>query len=270
MVIPDLTNPVLAPIVRGIEEVLWEAELGCLLADTGNDPEREATLIGELRARRCEGMIVATVRRSSPVVDELAVSGPPTVLVTRSTDDRRLPFVAGDDATGVAHAVRHVVEQGHRRIVHLSGPPHFSTTVRREAAYRQAMTALLPDAQQRVVYGEGFTIDTGRTHATTVLGGDPPPTAVLCGNDMIAIGLYEALADQGLRCPADLSVVGHNDMPFMSHVAPPLTTVSIPQRRVGIEAARVLLTLLAGDLSAPTTLLPTTLVVRGSTAPPTT
>lgn len=268
VVVPDLTNPVLAPIVRGIEEVLWAADLGCLLADTDNRDDREEALVDELRARRCEGLIIASATRESATVSELARSGPPAVLVTRSTDESLLPLVAGDDATGVDEAVRHLVELGHRRIVHLTGPSELSTTGRRERAYREAMARLLPSEWPHVVHGEGFTVETGRLRAAQLLATDPGVTAVLAGNDMIAIGVYEALAAAALACPAHLSVVGHNDMPFMGHVDPPLTTVAIPQRRVGMEAARTLLTILGGGDPQQIQLLPTTFVRRGSTAPP--
>ena len=264
VVVPDLTNPVLPPIVRGIEEVLWQAGLACLLADTDNRPEREAALVDELRARRCEGLIVATATRTSATVAGLAGAELPAVLVTRETDERSLPLVAGDDAAGVTAAVRHLVELGHERIAHVTGPPELSTTVRREAAFRAA----LAHQEEVIVHGEAFTVPAGRRAAATLLRARRDFTAILAGNDMIALGCYEALAEAGLRCPDDISVTGHNDMPLMAQVNPPLTTVAIPQHRIGAEAARMLLALLAGDDGAPRrVLLPTELVVRGSTGP---
>lgn len=265
VVVPDLTNPVLAPIVRGIEEALWQADLACLLADTDNRPARETALVDELRARRCEGLIVATATRTSATVAALAQEDFPTVLVTRETDAQSLPLVAGDDAAGVAAAVAHLRELGHERIAHVTGPLDLSTTARREAAFRRTVAAEDPV----VLHGESFTVAAGRRAATELLRSGRDVTAILAGNDMIALGCYEALAEARLSCPGDVSVAGHNDMPLMDRISPPLTTVAIPQRELGIEAARVLLALLAGEPTAPDrTLLPTKLVVRGSTAPP--
>jgi LacI family transcriptional regulator len=270
VVVPDLTNPVLPPIVRSIEEVLWQAGLACLLADTDNRPEREAVLVEELRARRCEGLIVATATRASATVADLAGGDPTTVLVTRETDERSLPLVAGDDAAGVDAAMAHLAGLGHERIAHVTGPPELSTTVRREAAFRAALQRHGLDDDAVVLHGEAFTVPAGRAVTARLLGvSDRDPTAILAGNDMIALGCYEALADAGLRCPQDISVAGHNDMPLMAHVSPPLTTVAIPQDRIGAEAARMLLALLGGEAPVPARrLLPTRLIVRGSTGPP--
>ncbi|MFP3916021.1 MAG: LacI family DNA-binding transcriptional regulator [Actinomycetota bacterium] len=269
VVVPDLINPVLPPIVRGVEETLWEAGLGCLLADTDNRPEREAALVAELVDRRCEGMVVATASRASEAVRSLIGAEPPTVLVTREPDGSPLPFVAGDDAAGVTAAVDHLVSLGHEAIAYITGPTDLSTTVRREEAFRACLADRLPRSRPVVIHGSGFTVPAGQETTREALDSGRRPTAILAGNDMMALGAYEALAEAGLRCPQDVSVVGHNDMPFMSQVDPPLTTVSIPQDRVGVEAARMLLDLREGRSPEPMRrLLPTALVVRGSTAPP--
>jgi LacI family transcriptional regulator len=245
VVVPDLTNPVLPPIVRGIEEILWKAGL----------------------ARRCEGLILATATRTSATVAGLAEAELPTVLVTRETDARSLTLVAGDDAAGVTAAVGHLADLGHQRIAHLTGPLDLSTTVRREAAFRAAMTDRHPEHDPVVLHGEAFTIPAGRRMTVEMLSSGHGATAILAGNDMIALGCYEALAAAGVRCPDELSVVGHNDMPLVTQVQPPLTTVAIPQHEIGATAARALLALLRGAPVPPRTLLPTRLVVRGSTGP---
>lgn len=268
VVVPDLTNPVLPPMVRAIEEIMWAAGLACLLADTDNRADREAALIDELRARRCEGLIVATATRTSAAVAALAKADVPTVLVTRETDEGSLPFVTGDDAAGVRAAVDHLVDLGHEEIAYMTGPTDLSTTARREAAFRSAMADRLGVSDPIVIHGDGFTIPAGRRAAADLLKGADVVTALLAGNDMMALGAYLAMEEGGVACPADLSVVGHNDMPFMDQVDPPLTTVSVPQQEVGAEAARMLLAWRAGETPPQRRLLPTKLVVRRSTAPP--
>ena len=267
VVVPDLTNPVIPPIVRGIEAVLWTAGIACLLADTDNAPEREALLVDELLARRCEGLIVATATRFSETVNELAGGDVPTVLVTRDIDSHALPLVAGDDASGVDAAVEHLAGLGHRRIANVSGPPTLSTTVRRLRAFEGAAERLGLETSGLIVHGDAFTEAAGTRACAELLARDAPFTAIVAGNDLIALGCMKALGEAGLRCPDDVSIVGHNDTPMVASLQPPLTTVAIPQERIGAEAARVLLERLGGGkLETEPTLLPTALVVRGSTA----
>jgi LacI family transcriptional regulator len=267
VVVPDLTNPVLPPIVRGIEETLWAAGLACLVADTDNDVEREAVALRELRARRCDGLVIASATRDSPTVRALAGGDLPAVLVTRDVDGAGLTFVAGDDAAGVEAAVRHLLDLGHARIAYLAGPPELSTTVTRLAAVRRTLAAG-GTAEPVVVFCSAYAIAEGRRAGRALLASHTGVTAILAGNDMLAIGVYEALADAGLRCPEDVSVAGHNDMPLVGKLAPPLTTVAIPREDIGVAAARVLLDRLAGEAVPRRTLLPTRLVVRASTAAP--
>jgi LacI family transcriptional regulator len=267
--VPDLTTPVIPPIVRGIEGVMWGSGVACLLADTDNDVGHEADLIEELLARRCEGLIVATATRTSEAVNALADGDVPTVLVTRDTEARSLPLVAGDDAAGVTAAVTHLSELGHRRLAHVTGPLELSTTVRRLTAFEAACDRLGVESAGRVVHGPSFTTAAGRAAADELLERTRDFTAIVAGNDLIALGCLSALADAGLRCPDDVSLVGHNDTPMVASLEPPLTTVAIPQREIGMRAAELLLRAFEGEeLPAERVLLPTELVVRGSTAPP--
>jgi LacI family transcriptional regulator len=269
IVVPDLTNPVIPPIVRGIEGVLWTAGIACLLADTDNDVEREAALVDELLARRCEGLIVSTATRTSRTVNDLAGGDVPTILVTRNIDAGSLPLVAGDDAAGVEAAVVHLAELGHRRIAHVTGPLSLSTTITRRDAFEATVERLGVSASARVIHGEAFTTAAGEETAAELLGSGDRYTAILAGNDLIALGCLRALADAGLRCPEDVSLIGHNDTPMVASLEPPLTTVAIPQAEIGARAASMLLDGLDGrEVAHGPVLLPTELIVRGSTAPP--
>ncbi len=267
VVVPDLANPVIPPIVRGIENVLWTVGIACLLADTDNDGEREAALITELRDRHCDGLVVSTATRAGATVAALAKDGLPTVLVTRDIDAGSLPFVGADDAAGVRAAVTHLANLGHRRIAHLTGPPALSTTAVRLSAFEEAVRRRGFDPSDVLVsHGDGFTVDAGRELAAEMLAGRSDITAIVAGNDMIALGCYHALAEAGRRCPDDVSIVGHNDMPMVDSLQPPLTTVAIPQYEIGRRAASRMLEFLSGNaIGASRDLLPAELVIRGST-----
>jgi LacI family transcriptional regulator len=270
VVIPDLTNPLFPPIVRGIEDVLTAAGYSAMIVNTDNNPEREAAQVASLRGRQVEGMIFATARLHHPVLEQLAAEGVAMVLVNRKIEDVGIPNVTSDDAAGVALAMRHLTGQGHQRIAHLAGPQWTSTGVIRLRAYRHALAdAGLPVDESLVEVCDVWTEDEGAKGLRRLLTAGQHFTAVLAGNDLLAVGGYDALYEQGLSCPADLSVVGFNDIAFMDKLRPALTTVRIPQYQIGVEAARVLLERI-DDPSAPakSVLLPPIFIERQSTRPP--
>jgi LacI family transcriptional regulator len=270
LVIPDLTNPLFPPIVRGIEDVLGPAGFNAWLVNTDNDPAREESQIDSLRSRQVEGLIVATARLQHPLLDRLQAEGVRLVLINRRTANGDIPSVTPDDATGIATAVAHLTELGHRRIAHLAGPQNTSTGVVRRRAFLQALRDHGLDDDPALVFDcLSWTEDEGARGLRELLDAGGDFTAVIAGNDLLALGCYDVFAERGIACPADLSVVGLNDMPFLDKLRPPLTSVRVPHYELGAEAARMLLDGLQNPgRHARSILLPLTLVVRQSTAPP--
>lgn len=270
LVIPDLTNPLFPPIARGVEDVLGAVGYNAWLVNTDNDPAREAAAVESMRNRNVEGFVFATARLDHPLLEQLAAEGSPIVLVNRRVARSDIPSVTADDATGVALAMAHLIELGHREIVHLAGPQDLSTGVARLRAFRQALQDHgLPDVPERLVVCRAWTEAAGERAVNDLLDAGVRFTAVLAGNDLLALGCYDALAEHGLSAPADVSVVGFNDMPFVDKLSPPLTTVRIPHYELGAEAARLLLEVLRQPRRHPRSiLLPPTLIVRTSTARP--
>ena len=268
LVIPDLTNPLFPPIVRGIEKVLAEVGYSAWIVNTDNDPAREERQVESLRSRQVEGLIVATARRTHPLLVRLHQQGVRMVLVNRRVDKLDLPAVTADDDAGVAMAVSHLAALGHTRIAHLAGPMDTSTGVARARAFRHAIRDHgLADDPALIVEAGYWSEAEGATALRTLLERDIRFTAIVAGNDLIALGCYDVFAELGIRCPGDISVVGFNDMPFLDKMSPPLTTVRIPQYEIGGEAARLLLdTIDDPERHARSVLLPPSLVVRASTA----
>ena len=268
VLIPDITNPIFPPILRGIEDRLDEAGYTSLIVNTDNDPERESIYVEAMRARQVDGFISATARLDRELLVELA--GTPLVLVNRSLEDGSVPAVTVDDRQGIGLAVAHVVALGHQRIGHIAGPQDLSTGHRRHLGFVEAMRAAgLVAPADHVGFTEQFTEEEGARACAALLDAAPHLTAIVAANDLHALGCYDTLEQRGLACPDDISIVGFNDMPFVDRLRPPLTSVRIPQREIGKVAADLLLEQLSsGELSASETLLEATLVVRGSTAAP--
>lgn len=267
VLVPDLLNPFYPPVLRGIERGLRTGGFEALIASTDNDGAREAELVEVFRSRRCEGYIVATATADDAVVAAMMREGVPVVLVNRLAGVPA-PAVVSDDAAGVREAVTHLRGLGHVAIGHISGPVEISVTAARADAYRAAMRDTgAPARDDWVVRADQLTAAAGRAACRELLTRFPV-TAILAGNDMVAVGCYAAFDESGLLCPRDISLVGINDMPLAGWMRPALTTVAIPQEELGMHAARLIVERI-DDPDGPvrTVSLPTTLIVRGSTGP---
>jgi LacI family transcriptional regulator len=270
VVIPDLTNPLFPPIIRGMDEVLERAGYTTLVASTDGDRENERRRVQALVARHVDGFAIATCSRHDPLVAEALAAGMAVVLVNRTIEGGGAFAVVPDDRKGSALAVAHLVAEGHRRIAHLGGPRDTSTGHLRWRGFLEAMDEHGAEADPAlVVTADAFTEAAGVRAARALLAADPPPTAIVAANDLLALGVYTALAEAGLACPADVSVIGFNDMPFADRFSPPLTTIHIPHAQIGARAAELLLELIEDPRATPQTLLfEPSLRLRGSVAPP--
>jgi LacI family transcriptional regulator len=270
VVIPDLTNPLFPPIIRGMEEVLDRAGYTTLVASTDGDPEREQQRLRTLTARQVDGFLIATAERGHAAIAEMTAAGMALVLVNRTIEEGGVFAVVPDDRKGSALAVSHLADLGHRRIAHLAGPITLSTGRLRYRGFLEAMEdhGLTVDRRD-VVHAEAFTEAAGAHAARRLLGARSRPTAIVAANDLLALGAYSALERAGLRCPADVSVIGFNGMPFTERFSPPLSTILIPHAQIGARAAELLLERIEDPQATPQTLMfEPSLLVRASTAPP--
>ena len=270
VLIPDITNPLFPPILRGIEDRLGEAGYTSLIVNTDNDPDRERSHIEAMEARQVDGFISATARLDRELLAEAAAAGKPLVLVNRSLEDGSAPAVTVDDAFGIRLAVEHIAQLGHKHVGHVSGPQNLSTGHRRYLGFVEAMTdAGLEVQTKHVRFSNSFTETEGARVCAELLDAAPDLTAIVAANDLLALGCYDMLEERGVRCPEDISIVGFNDMPFVDRLRPPLTTVRVPQREIGTVAADLMLQRLSDEVDGESQiLLEPTLVLRGSTAPP--
>lgn len=266
---PDIADPGFPPVLSGIADHLNAEGYATIVVDVGSKGS-EQDLVDRLIARGVDGLVLATVTLRDDVVQHCLDAALPVVLVNRVDAAGLLPSAASDDAAGMRLAVEHLVGLGHRRIGHVAGPQHISTGVRRRAGFEaSARDAGLSARHMPIEIAEAYTRDAGREAALRLLARRTRPTAIVAANDLLALGVYDALAACGLACPSDVSVVGHNDMPFVDLVSPPLTTVRIAQRDMGEAAARLLLARIAGrGVVDEHVVLPPQLITRGSTARP--
>jgi LacI family transcriptional regulator len=268
VIIPDLTNPFFPPVVRGIENYLQPRGYTALLANTDSSDEIEGLALESLLGRRVDGLIIASGSRQGSALADAHRAGVLAVLLNRDAGDIPYPLVAGNDATGVAAAVTHLVDLGHRRLLHIAGPAGFSTSETRTDAFRAAC-ASTKGVTGTVVEAAALSVEAGQQAMDRVLTSRRSrPTAIVAGNDLVALGVLRSLRAHGLSCPGDMSLVGFNDIEFAQDSNPPLTTVRVPMQEMGAEAARVLLEAIETKSQEPLTVyLPVSLIVRGSTGP---
>jgi LacI family transcriptional regulator len=272
MVIPDIENPLFGPIVAGAEQVLGSEGYSLLITNADINEGRTSDVVMALVERRVDGMILASASRTDEIIHDLVDGGIPMVLVNRSTEGVGVPAILGDDVTGIGLAVDHLVGLGHERIGHVAGPQHLSTGLARHQAFITKMHSLdLGLESSAVEEATWYQVDPGYKAARTLLDRRPDLTAIVAANDLIALGCYRAVMESGLEVGGDVSIVGYNDIPLLDLMQPPMTSVRVPYRQMGIEAANTLLPMMtAGSTSGrPVSIrLTPTLSVRQSTAPP--
>jgi LacI family transcriptional regulator len=269
VLIPDLTNPLFPPILRGIEDRLETAGYTPLTANTDNDPERELLDSQAMRARQVDGIIAATARRDHRLHDALLEAGTELVLVNRRQPELPVSSATADDRMGMRLAVQHLLSLGHTRIAHLAGPLDYSTGLDRHESFHETMRAagVEPDPEL-VLVAEAFTEGEGARLCGQLMAEGREFTAVAAANDLLALGCYDVFAERGVRCPEEISIIGFNDIPFAARFKPPLTTIHIPHYEIGKAAAELMLERLQdGDSPPHEVRLEPSLVVRGSTAP---
>ncbi|MEI6867916.1 MAG: LacI family DNA-binding transcriptional regulator [Actinomycetes bacterium] len=266
VVIPDLTNPIFPPIVRGIDSYLIPRGYSAFVVNTDGNHDIEQTLISSLMERQVDGLIVATGHTEGDLLTQYHQRGVKVVMVNRESPGIPFPAVTSDDSAGISAIIEHLVTLGHKNFIHLAGPTDSSTGLLRSRTFTSECKRL--GLTGKVIKNESYSIDDGQAAVDKLLDhGTRNFTAIVAGNDLLALGAYHSLRTHGLKCPEDVSVVGFNNMPFTADFQPPMTTVNAPHFDMGVEAARLLLSQIDGIDTAPVKVtLPVSLIVRGSTA----
>src|SRR5262249_21763820 len=238
-------------------------------ANSANDPVRHRRILSSLIERQVDGLILATATLRDPVLDDGIEARAPVVLINRTDERGRAPAVINEYIPCIGLAVRLLVALGHRRIAHISGPRWLSTGMMRLRGFNLAVGELsLADPKPPVIEAEAFTREAGRAACISLIASHPDITAIVAANDLLALGCYDAFAENRITCPSDISVTGYNDAPLVDMVSPPLTTVRIKQHDMGVAAARLLLARMNGQEVEADVLLRPELVQRRSTAAP--
>jgi DNA-binding LacI/PurR family transcriptional regulator len=271
LVISSMTDPVYARVILAIEERAHELGYDIMLMHTLNSTEREDACVRRLLSRRVDGLFIAPVYRMDPearIYQELLVRKTPTVLLGPPAKFcSQFISVQVDDALASYAATQHLLKLGHQRIAFLAGPSAAPWSQERFEGYRRALREAGSDVDDGLLFQAGSTVEDGAKAATQMLNETCNATAVQAANDLIAIGYADAILNQGIRIPQDLSVVGFGNMLASEYFRVPLTTVRQPKFRLGTAAMDTMIQIMRGQ-PVESKRLPAELVVRASTAPP--
>ncbi|MGL5817419.1 MAG: LacI family DNA-binding transcriptional regulator [Phycicoccus sp.] len=242
-VVLDIANPFFSDVALGAEEVAEESGLALFLSTSHQDAAREHSSLVLLAQQRVHGVLVTPVDPDDPMLDVLPERGIPVVLVDRTRGQGTHCSVSVDDELGGRLAVEHLLELGHSSIAFVGGPERLGQVRERRAGARAAIGAAgLPDDALVEVTTGALTVDEGRTAADRLISlpSVRRPTAAVCANDLVALGVLQRCVARGVDVPGELSIVGYDDIEFAEAAAVPLTSVRQPRRDLGRTAVRLL------------------------------
>ena len=262
VVVPDLGNPTFQGALRGLSDGASEKGYHVLVADSHERAADERELAIEAR-RRCDGIVLCAPRMPAEELDEILPLLAPVVVINRDPGRADVPSVFADYRSGLTQMLQHVYDLGHRHLVYLEGSENAASNRNRLAAIHE-FGATHDDVRIDVVPG-GVGFEDGYGAAQSVVG--TGATAAIAFNDLAAMGLLNALTEQGVRVPQDVSITGFDDIPFARYTTPPLTTAAVPVEELGAQAWERVWALLNGRTPAYNLSFGPLVVARGSTGP---
>ena len=270
LVMGDIASPFFPDVARGAEDELAAAGYSLILSSSRRDPERERRNVKHLLERSTDGLILGAPQCPPEDLAERAQRADvPMVFLNREVKGPRVAAVWIDWPTATTEVVTYLAGLGHRRIALVVPSRNDARVGNREDWYRPALARAGLGPERALVFRDAMSLEGGHAAGQRLLAAEPRPTAAICHNDVMAIGLLQACAERRLRVPQDLSIVGWDDVPYASLVTPPLTTVRVPRYELGQASARKLLELMAGrPAGAAEAPLALQLVVRRSSGPP--
>jgi DNA-binding LacI/PurR family transcriptional regulator len=244
IVVRDICDPFFPPIVHGVTYVANAMGYSSFLCNLSTEPDT-AFYLQLVRAKRVDGIIIATSHIPDEQILLVIDEGAPLVLINREMDG--VVSVCTDNEQGGWDAARHLIDLGHRSIAYIGVPSFVQSGIPRRIGYERALAEHGLALNPSLLFEEENSADGGYRAAMDLLASREKASAVFVYDDVMAIGALRAFKEKGLRVPEDMSVVGYDDIPLGSHIAPPLTTVRQAKDAMGIRAMELLVALMQGE-----------------------
>jgi DNA-binding LacI/PurR family transcriptional regulator len=274
LLVPHLWNPIFPALAQAMEERATEAGYASILCNTSAAAFREVDYVHMLLDRGADGMIFISCEMTNMSGEHdhygrLVEEGARLVFVNGALNTLDVPSVGVDERTAGELATQHLIDLGHERIGYVAGPDHYLPTRQKEAGRRSALRASGLDPDGLVANADDFTVEAGRAALRELLAKKSRPTGVICSSDLMAIGAVQEAAEQRLRVPEDLSIVGFDGIEATAWTNPALTTVEQPIEEIAETAVNALRTMIDAPMKPlPDSFFRPRLCERSSTAPP--
>jgi LacI family transcriptional regulator len=244
LVVLDVRNPFFTDVARGAEDAAADAGLAVTLGNSDENTEREATYLDLFEQQRVHGILISPYADITPRLQSLRARGIPVVLVDRTSTDLSVSSVSVDDLAGGAMAAEHLIAQGRRRLAFVGGPLAIRQFADRLEGARRAV-AQHPDVTLEVIELTASTVIEGRAAGVAIAARSRAerPDGVFCANDLVSMGVLQALVMQGssIRVPDDVAIIGYDDIDFASAAVVPLSSIRQPSALIGATAVQILL-----------------------------
>ena len=271
LIVSEITNPFFPELIQQFEDIAVENGYEVLIGSTNYDPKRMSRCIRRMLERNVDGVAIMTFGIEAPAVDELAAQRIPLVFVDAGPDSPYVRTLKVDYRTGIRQGVQHLAALGHRRIAFITGPLTLRSAEARRDAFVKAMREIGVNVEPESIVEGTHTLEGGMEGMRSLADNKIKPTAVMCSNDMTAIGVLHELYNTKTLVPDDISVIGFDDIHIAEFTFPPLTTIQMAcsdLARSAVEALRAGIEASDGVSAAKEWIIPTRLIVRQTTSYP--
>jgi LacI family transcriptional regulator len=263
VIISDITNPFFPELIQGFEDKAIDVGYEALIGSTNYDLQRMEQCVQRMLERQVEGVAVMTFGIEEPLLDRLSSQGIPMVFIDVAPRKKNISIIHVNYDQGIREAVQHLAALGHRRIGYITGPHRLHSANARLNAFLSATERLGIRVPDNYVFHGDHTAEGGSRGVEHLLSIKQPPTAIMCSNDVSALGAMHAISRAGLTIPSDISLIGFDDIQLTEYMLPPLTTIRMSGRDIAASAVYALL----NPGTAPKQ-VETSLVVRQTTGVP--
>jgi LacI family transcriptional regulator, galactose operon repressor len=240
LIVSEITNPFFPELIQGFEDVAVENGYEILIGSTNYEPERMQRCIRRLVERNVEGVAVMTFGIEQPLLDQLADRNVPLVFVDVAPNRPAMSVLKVDYHHGIRQGVQHLAALGHRKIAFITGPPRLHSAQSRLTAFRKALGECGIPVEEKLIIEGDHTMEGGLAAAEKLMALKDLPTAIMCSNDMLAIGALHEMSHSGMRVPDDISIIGFDDVHMAAMMIPPLTSIQMSRADLALAAVSAL------------------------------